>query len=550
MAVYERNIMGDQVIAPNIFKEQTFVLEPGENTITTPVALGYTPQAYDTTLTLVNEVGTAVSQSLPIHYVIRGESATIQNIVLDKDTYKKGDTAKVTVTWSGRADAFPGARYGNEASAGSLGYRLALTNAGGETCADEHTAELSSDKVQFMAEIPVTSSCMDPVVIMSLSDGMKELDRKQYEIESKGEPKVFWTKFSNIDYTSDSNPFINILVQLILTASVVLLLGAGVLYVVRKINDQKNSESDDEEENDDDTTTTKNNKKSSTTISSWAIITTLVGFGALFAPATSVEALTFSSGGFGSVTFTVNGVKSEYSPGETITVEGTGKMNHCGNWGGVFKFDMDAMNNNEEPYQELFSNVFWIYEIDNGSGQVQFTAPTTPGDYEIKIKAGYSEMGIAPSFNIKTMSFEDPGWQYIKIPIPYKVVTASPNDGACGLANIKNYNTWPFSVALIEGEACSFGNMNPVPAVEVGDEFVWDCEGISGGASASCDAGVISGGICGPADTQSYTASNPPDSSSLCARGASRDFTISGSKFTWYCDAINGEYLTDFVMPT
>ncbi len=64
------------------------------------------PQAYDAVLSFLNTNNDSVSLPVTFHYVLRGASATIQNVNLDKDYYAGGSSAKVSFFWSGSADAF------------------------------------------------------------------------------------------------------------------------------------------------------------------------------------------------------------------------------------------------------------------------------------------------------------------------------------------------------------------------------------------------------------------------------------------------------------
>jgi len=48
---------------------------------------------------LVNSGGQKVSPSYPILYSIHGSSATIQNLIMDRSSYRKGDTANLKVFW-------------------------------------------------------------------------------------------------------------------------------------------------------------------------------------------------------------------------------------------------------------------------------------------------------------------------------------------------------------------------------------------------------------------------------------------------------------------
>ena len=68
------------------------------------------PQAYEVLITL--KTGEVLSNMTGVHYVIRGASATIQNVSLDKNYYTKGDTAVLSLVWTPSADTFPNSRLG------------------------------------------------------------------------------------------------------------------------------------------------------------------------------------------------------------------------------------------------------------------------------------------------------------------------------------------------------------------------------------------------------------------------------------------------------
>jgi hypothetical protein len=68
------------------------------------------PQSYETVFSLVSKSGERLSGEILFRYVVRGGSATIQNVTLDKSSYRAGEEAVASVFWSPSADGFPGAR--------------------------------------------------------------------------------------------------------------------------------------------------------------------------------------------------------------------------------------------------------------------------------------------------------------------------------------------------------------------------------------------------------------------------------------------------------
>ncbi|MDP1833318.1 MAG: hypothetical protein Q8L11_00085, partial [Candidatus Moranbacteria bacterium] len=131
---YWRTTFGEEVTT-NKEDRSTLTLNPQEKKqirFTLPKA--QTPQAYDTVLELQNEQNQTISNKLAFHYVLRGPSATIQNLRLDKDYYQKGQTAQASFFWSGSADNFPDSRLGATDS-GQLTADITIKNADNQICA-------------------------------------------------------------------------------------------------------------------------------------------------------------------------------------------------------------------------------------------------------------------------------------------------------------------------------------------------------------------------------------------------------------------------------
>jgi hypothetical protein len=96
MITHKRNQFGD--VLGNNFLDKSFSLNKNSSqniSFNIPVVSG--AQAYDVDTFLVNSKNQKVSRSIFAHYVIHGASATIQNAYLDKENYKKGETANVKI---------------------------------------------------------------------------------------------------------------------------------------------------------------------------------------------------------------------------------------------------------------------------------------------------------------------------------------------------------------------------------------------------------------------------------------------------------------------
>lgn len=150
------------------------------------------PQAYDVALILYDSQSNfnsfsgqkQLSNLIVFHYVLQGASATIQNLRLDKDYYQKGDTAKVSFTWTASADSFVGSRAGSNLSQ-KVNAEITLSNAEGKTCTKEVLQkELDNSDVEF--NVPINANCLNPQVVVLLKDSNGNiLDQTTFTVESK-----------------------------------------------------------------------------------------------------------------------------------------------------------------------------------------------------------------------------------------------------------------------------------------------------------------------------------------------------------------------------
>ncbi|MDP1619816.1 MAG: hypothetical protein Q8M12_02355, partial [bacterium] len=184
---YWRTTFGEEVTT-NKEDRSTLTLNPQEKKqirFTLPKA--QTPQAYDTVLELQNEQNQTISNKLAFHYVLRGPSATIQNLRLDKDYYQKGQTAQASFFWSGSADNFPDSRLGATDS-GQLTADITIKNADNQICAATQEA-LNPDSPTASYALPVKVDCPDPKIAVSIKDGQGNiLDQKEFSIKSQTAP--------------------------------------------------------------------------------------------------------------------------------------------------------------------------------------------------------------------------------------------------------------------------------------------------------------------------------------------------------------------------
>ena len=130
MRTYERSISGTLVDDSTL---PTITLKKGDSTIKIPVKIPTKPQAYSSIISVLN--GDKSIGDIEFHYVVRGESGTMNMAQTDKTSYVKGDIVQLKILWSPRADYFPGARASSTAVTGSLSGTVYMTS-NGSSCGD------------------------------------------------------------------------------------------------------------------------------------------------------------------------------------------------------------------------------------------------------------------------------------------------------------------------------------------------------------------------------------------------------------------------------
>lgn len=170
---YTRNVFGS-VATDTADVEKPIVFKKGKDKIISfIVPKAFRPQSYDTVLTLKSSDGKTPSTEAIIHYVLHGASATIQNVLLDKDYYAVGDTAQVSILWSPSADLFGGARKsGTDDKAQTV--LLSIKDGNGNVCSSEKSFKLSTKPEDYIGlikyDLPITQLCTNPQVSVRILD--------------------------------------------------------------------------------------------------------------------------------------------------------------------------------------------------------------------------------------------------------------------------------------------------------------------------------------------------------------------------------------------
>lgn len=128
------------------------------------------PGAYYGEVTLVGD-GIS-SNAVHFNYAIKGPSATIYKLTLDKDYYKTGETSMVSLIWSGYA--------------GKLNINVTSDD---NNCGDTISKDLEIDpgNTETKVFIPINRNCVDPEVEATITDESGNvLDHKEFAFESTG----------------------------------------------------------------------------------------------------------------------------------------------------------------------------------------------------------------------------------------------------------------------------------------------------------------------------------------------------------------------------
>ncbi len=230
LQTHERTVFGKIISEEKLNGE--YELSPKQETeIVLPVSIQRNPQAYEVVISFQNANKETVSNEGLGHYVVQGESGTINNITLDKDYYTKEETAKVSLLVSGSADSFPQAR--NRAERSEDGRTIALKlSSEGEVCAEEKAPLVKSDASGLSDfNLAVKSDCFNPTLkVTLLSSEGKTLDEKTVSMISKNAKNPNENKI-----TAPSKEGLSLLDKLAI-ALVILIPVVLIVWVVRRKN--------------------------------------------------------------------------------------------------------------------------------------------------------------------------------------------------------------------------------------------------------------------------------------------------------------------------
>ena len=187
-----RNIFGRFIITEQS-DNTTLTIAPGETVaVTWKVSKAMRPQAYNTSMVLINTENISLSNMVWLRYIINGASATIESVITEKSQYVKDDVAEISLSWTPSADFFSGLRNGSTLIE-EVYVDISMIDAeSGANCIDFVDPLRGQEDVKnnvggfFTYESLVIADCPQPIINATLSDGQGNiLDQKRVVLEGK-----------------------------------------------------------------------------------------------------------------------------------------------------------------------------------------------------------------------------------------------------------------------------------------------------------------------------------------------------------------------------
>jgi hypothetical protein len=360
-STYYRDVFG--VLVSSAKQDPISLTSGATKTIDFTLPKASNPQAYDVMLTLLDNQGEAVSNSIDSHYVLDGPSGTIQNLRLDKNSYAQGDTAQALLDWTPAADNFPGARNGGtKMDDASIAITVTSANRSCISPFEKNLSEITSGSYSASIGLLIISDCPNPFVTAVLKDANGNiLDKTSFAANSQVSQNA--PAQPPVQAKGNTNPFKKIILIVLLLVIIL-----AVLILIKMV--------------------WKNKNKNITKIGLFLAI--FLGCG-LWGQVSHADTIKITNHYGYSISFSVGLDNSSYLPGGTITASGkTATWSGCGNV--VVTYTLTAQNDAtssqtilSKKTSCLLSNCF--YNGTSASGAVSMTAESTEGTHYVTFTA-------------------------------------------------------------------------------------------------------------------------------------------------------------------
>lgn len=257
-------------------------------------------------------------------YNIKGATARILNLSLDKDLYKKGETALVKLSYS-------------NTDVSSLQAQITISDGKDKACAVAKDLDLSEFKPLVESSIQIDSKCVDPQIVVKLTDDKGNvLDEKVFNVET-------------------TSPQINYILVLIIILIIII-----IIFGFKKFMKNKKIDGNSTENN--------SNSMGMNIFFLGFILASLL----TFIPMDKVQADSFvSPDGYVTGYFTLTNNDGPYSPNEGINFTGLATIRPAGMLDGT-------------SYEDVFGIEILVYTAENYSSRyVRIPGYAEPAPYLI-----------------------------------------------------------------------------------------------------------------------------------------------------------------------
>lgn len=178
-------------VSQTIGSKETIAFKPKEQkTFSINLPTADTPQTYTVNVKLAGS--DIVSNTINASYILSGPNATIMNLFLDRDYYKKGETATLSLFYNSLKNVSIDSRIKNTENAQlNLSVKATILDDKSKACISPINQPLIQKPQSPITEIPVliNKDCLNPnVSITILDDKGNILDQKDFSVKSSSIP--------------------------------------------------------------------------------------------------------------------------------------------------------------------------------------------------------------------------------------------------------------------------------------------------------------------------------------------------------------------------
>lgn len=171
--IYNRSFFGKKILDVKDVQSSVFLKNNESKVVSFFIPKVLTPQMYNSVLALISEENNLISNEIVFRYVLAGGGVTILNLLLDKNYYKSGETANVSILWSGSIENKNKKEKEDDVKQVITSLSFLIKDHNNQTCA-EKTFPVSEDVRNrgLLTDyiIPIMKSCFNPNVVVTILD--------------------------------------------------------------------------------------------------------------------------------------------------------------------------------------------------------------------------------------------------------------------------------------------------------------------------------------------------------------------------------------------